>query len=175
MTGQAACHSLTIYFCIKTTVFLLFYYFWFPPNQKKNQVYFNALKCKSFSGWWWNKDIWIKLKTDQKSPSTSASSQPGTIQGRERTEERRNFLERQQAQTRPSRNGASGVAATTTCIWKMEKAKRLSHQKGLPAWNPELLSQQWIRKVSSGQIPFVDIGFDVSLWRRSRLGRRPSR
>lgn len=70
----------------------------------------------------------------------------------------------------PSRKRASGVARVKTCIWMMEKAERLLDQKHVPAWNSNLFRQQWIRKVSSGQTQFIDIGFHVSLWKRPCLG-----
>lgn len=50
MKGQAACHSLTIYVCIKIAVFLLFHSSGLPPKPENNQVCFNALKCKNLSG-----------------------------------------------------------------------------------------------------------------------------
>lgn len=65
-----------------------------------------------------------------------------------------------------SRNRASGVARVKTCIWTMETAERLLHQKHVPACNPKLFSQQWIRRVSSRQTQFIDIGFHVSLWKK---------
>lgn len=152
------------------------------------------LKCKNHSGWWWNKAIWIKPKTWWQKASTYASSQPGAhgssrggreLRRRDETAATRKgspFCSWHTCETfwrlwngsgpgpDPSRKRASGVARVKTCIWMMEKAERLLDQKRVPAWNPNLFRQQWIRKVSSGQTQFIDIGFHVSLWKRPCLG-----
>lgn len=93
MIRQAACQSVIIYIFIKIPV-TSFYthsfnsrvFFRFNPKPEKKSIKESVfissvaqqavnihlpLKCKNNSGWWWNKDIWIKLKT-----STYASSQP---------------------------------------------------------------------------------------------------
>lgn len=214
MIRQAACQSVIIYIFIKIPV-TSFYthsfnsrvFFRFNPKPEKKSIKESVfissvaqqevnihlpLKCKNNSGWWWNKDIWIKPKTStyaSSQPDVHGSSRGGREQrGRDETAATRKgnpFCSWHMCQTfwrlwngsrprpDPSRNRASGVARAKTCIWKMEKEKRLSHQKCVP--NPNLFSQQWIRKESSGQIQFIDIGFHVSPLKKASFGWRHSK